>query len=274
LFNNLNIKSPIALNADLDGAQTIDLKIKAVIGNKRLQPENGIPLSENMPAEIIIQNNELSGLLYEFKDSDGKPKKFQYSFSRRIIPSMGEVEILAWYWNERNKYSAITAINDLITNKSEEDVLAVLKHINPQIQTVKIGINNSIYLDIKDKQSLLPINVMGDGIIKIISLLSALRFAKDGILLIDEIENGLHFSSLQLLWEAVLKAASLYNVQIFATTHSYECVNSFYSSYNKLDEKNDNISLIRLENQSDEIKAVSYSAADIKTALDNQWEVR
>jgi AAA15 family ATPase/GTPase len=46
----------------------------------------------------------------------------------------------------------------------------------------------------------------------------------NGILLIDEIENGFYFDRLQSIWSLILRFASEYNVQIFASTHSRECL--------------------------------------------------
>ena len=69
---------------------------------------------------------------------------------------------------------------------------------------------------------LIPINLAGDGIKRILSILVTISDNKNGIVLIDEIDNGLHFSSQATLLKALMEIAKSYNVQIFATTHNYE----------------------------------------------------
>jgi len=71
-------------------------------------------------------------------------------------------------------------------------------------------------------ERLVPISIMGDGIRRLIKIIISIADTKDGIVLIDEIENGLHFTSLKTLWKAIIRLASFYNVQIFVTTHNLE----------------------------------------------------
>lgn len=73
----------------------------------------------------------------------------------------------------------------------------------------------------------IPLRAMGDGMTRVLHLvLSALR-AKGGFLLVDEFENGLHYSIQQQIWEILFFLAKLNDVQIFATTHSSDCVRAF-----------------------------------------------
>jgi AAA15 family ATPase/GTPase len=68
---------------------------------------------------------------------------------------------------------------------------------------------------------------MGDGTHRVFNLVLSLIRASDGVLLVDEIENGLHYSVLVEVWRALLVLASRLNVQIFATTHSWDCLRAF-----------------------------------------------
>ena len=67
----------------------------------------------------------------------------------------------------------------------------------------------------------------GDGLRHYISIISSLYTAKDGYLFIDEIGNGIHYTHLPKLWELIFKLSHELNVQIFATTHSKECIEQF-----------------------------------------------
>ncbi len=97
---------------------------------------------------------------------------------------------------------------------------------------------------------------------------------RNGIVLIDEIENGLRYSSQEILWKAVFAAAKEFNVQIFATTHSIECVRAFSSSYSQQEKDKDEIKLFRIEKNDDNFKVVSYDHGILEASLERNWEVR
>jgi hypothetical protein len=72
-----------------------------------------------------------------------------------------------------------------------------------------------------------PLQSMGDGMSRLLQLvLSALR-AGDGFLLVDEIENGLHYSVQERVWDVLFALSQRSGLQIFATTHSSDCVRAF-----------------------------------------------
>ena len=72
-----------------------------------------------------------------------------------------------------------------------------------------------------------PLNSMGDGMLRVLQLTLKLLGAKGGFLLIDEFENGLHYSVQEKVWQLVFELAEQLNVQVFATTHSWDCIESF-----------------------------------------------
>ena len=114
---------------------------------------------------------------------------------------------------------------------------------------------------------------MGDGTNRILTIILALVNADNGYLLIDEFENGLHYSVQEKLWEIVFSLAEKLNVQVFATTHSEDCIDGFEqilnSPNNSLEGK-----LIRLDNKNGTIKQVEYSAKELKIANNNNIEIR
>jgi AAA15 family ATPase/GTPase len=93
---------------------------------------------------------------------------------------------------------------------------------------------------------------------------------KNGILLIDEIENGFHFSSLKVLWKALLKTSKAYDVQIFATTHSYECI----AALSEESKGEEDIRLYRIEKKNGHHKALTYSSEMVRSGIENRFEVR
>lgn len=73
----------------------------------------------------------------------------------------------------------------------------------------------------------IPLNSMGDGMLRVLQLALKIFPAKGGVLLIDEFDNGLHFSVQKKIWSWLFDIAKELNIQVFATTHSWDCVDSF-----------------------------------------------
>jgi AAA15 family ATPase/GTPase len=113
---------------------------------------------------------------------------------------------------------------------------------------------------------------MGDGIRRLLSIIAIISDCQNGILLVDEIENGFHYSSLEILWRAILKTAELYNVQLFITTHSQECIAALSSVYSK--NQDDNIRLYRIEKTENSHKVFKYSPEMITAGMESNYEVR
>ncbi|UCE07503.1 MAG: ATP-binding protein [bacterium] len=91
---------------------------------------------------------------------------------------------------------------------------------------------------------------------------------------IDEIENGFHYSSQEILWNVIINFVKEFNVQIFATTHSLECVKACSSAYSRLYPQEDDLRLFRIERQKDNFDVISYDNTLLESSLNSNWEVR
>ena len=157
--------------------------------------------------------------------------------------------------------------------KQTDRIIKVLKRIEPSLDKLSLGVDGRVYCDV-GLDRLLPINVMGDGMFRLLGIIMAIMDSENGIVLIDEIENGFYYSSQEIVWDAVFETAKEFNVQVFATTHSIECVKAFSSAYSKRGNKEDNLRLYRIERDIDEFRAVMYNHKILEASLDSDWEVR
>ncbi len=99
--------------------------------------------------------------------------------------------------------------------------------------------------------------------------------AQDGILLIDEIESGLHYSVQPDLWRLVFEVARRLNVQVFATTHSWDCIEAFQEAIQQ-DSEGDGL-LISLRAKADEpghVVAVLFDESELAIVTREQIKVR
>lgn len=165
----------------------------------------------------------------------------------------------------------------IIFSEKENHVIEALQIIEPTIERLAfIGDNQNertAIIKLSNVPNTLPLRSMGDGINRILTIILALVNAENGYLLIDEFENGLHHSVQSKLWEIIFNLAKKLNVQVFATTHSNDCIYAFEESLN---DKNNTLTgkLIRLDNKKGVIKEVEFDAESLKVVTDSQIEIR
>lgn len=117
-----------------------------------------------------------------------------------------------------------------------------------------------------------PLRSLGDGAARLFSTAIALGSASNGFLLIDEAENGIHHSLQQEFWEFVLKTAEANNVQVIATTHSWDCISGFAAAARE--HSGSDAVFVRLEREGSGTRVVDYGEEDLDIATSQGIEVR
>jgi AAA15 family ATPase/GTPase len=156
----------------------------------------------------------------------------------------------------------------------QEKVVDVLKIIEPKLKSlssIAMGESSLIHGDIGLSRKI-PISYMGDGVSKLLSIILSIATLQNGVLLIDEFENGIHYSVMPKIWEAVAKAAFEYDCQVIGTTHSYECLKAAYTGIPE-SLRND-FSYIRFDKIDNRTMAKRFDFETLKVALDANMEVR
>ena len=119
---------------------------------------------------------------------------------------------------------------------------------------------------------LIPLRSLGDGMQRIFSIVLALVNAKDGILLIDEVENGIHYSALLEVWQLIFRIAHRLNIQVFATTHGWDCLEAFQQA--ALEDQHEEALLIRLDDKDDGVGTTLIDEKTLGAVVRTQMEVR
>lgn len=168
-------------------------------------------------------------------------------------------------------------IENLKFNKRDQQLLQTLQIVDPRIKEIVLG-SGQIYLDLGENfLTLLPLNLMGEGIQRLLDVISAVAHTAGGVLLIDEIDNGLHYSALRILWRGILQAARRYDVQVFATTHSAEALR--HLTWVLDDEENasyrDDVAVYTLIRAKDDtVHSYRYDYEQLDFAMEHDMEVR
>ncbi len=116
----------------------------------------------------------------------------------------------------------------------EKEVVKGIKLIEPEATGITFVENMDAVRDariplvkLKNMVEPVPLKSLGDGMTRIFQIILSLVSAKNGVLIVDEFENGLHWSVQDEAWNIVFKLASKLNVQVFCSTHSRDCIDSF-----------------------------------------------
>ena len=117
-----------------------------------------------------------------------------------------------------------------------------------------------------------PLKSLGDGAVRLFGVALALANSQNGFLLIDEVENGIHHSLQKDFWRMVLRTAQANNVQVLATTHSFDCVQGFAEASSEVSHIGS--ALVRVARRDGKTWAVEYSEKDLRIAAEQTIEVR
>ena len=100
----------------------------------------------------------------------------------------------------------------------------------------------------------------------------AFHQARNGMILIDEVENGLHYSVLVDVWRKLNWLSREFNVQVFATTHSYECMEAARDAFKEAEDED--LLIHRISRRDAGIKAATYSFEGLEYNFDLGMELR
>jgi AAA15 family ATPase/GTPase len=203
-----------------------------------------------------------SRMLYERQESDFKA--IWQIVSTDNIPNRK----LAALWD-------LTSLTNL-----ESEVISALGLIDNRVSGVafvedvsqrRSGENRIPLVKIQGIDEPLPLKTMGDGMTRLFHIIVALVNAQNGLLLIDEFENGLHWSVQPKVWDIVFQLSEKLNVQVFATTHSRDCIEGFDSAWNQYPSLG---AFFRLDAKDGLIRATEYTSETLTDAIDMDVEVR
>ncbi|MBD5192426.1 MAG: AAA family ATPase [Bacteroidales bacterium] len=208
-------------------------------------------------SELILKEGD------QGKGKISRDKRYKEEMFSQYIPSSSQPSSLEEEFGK------------IVANKEEKFILSALREVEPAIKDIQL-VGDEILVDIGASQRL-PINMMGDGLRKLLMLILAVYRCSNGVLLVDEIDNGFHFSTMKVLWKVILKVAENNNVQLFATTHNIDSLKglsavlseSAYESYA------DSVSAFKLIKDNEGIvTSLSYDYQSFRYSINQELEMR
>ena len=178
--------------------------------------------------------------------------------------------LISGYWNEValtvHEDRALEALN-LITDSEVERIAAL-----EVLASGDVAQPRRIMAKVKGVEHQVPLRTLGDGAMRTYAVALSLAKSTNGFLLIDEAENGIHHSIQAKFWNMVLLTAERNNVQVIATTHSWDCVVGFAQAANELE--NVEGLLVRIERPPIGLRPITYDESRLKNIAKHGIEVR
>ncbi len=272
LYININSRDIKTMTSTLESIKFMRENINILSSKKNYQPIKFIESCNKIDTKSNINSS-----LFKIKEEDGIKEYFfninnkeitinsnKFSYDTLYIKNIVFIDNFGLFdIHIINYYSSIQ-------KKDKEDYLNnILSSFDSQIEAFKI-IDNRPQCKIDGKY--IPITELGDGTKHLVSIVISLYQSENGYLFIDEIDNGIHYTMLDNLWEVILKVSKELNVQIFSTTHSKECIESYVRVAEKL--KDEDITFIELFKHENKIKSMTLDKEMLKIQLNQNHEVR
>ena len=138
-------------------------------------------------------------------------------------------------------------MSELFKRKQKDLLLKHLQIFDARINAIEI-LNNDVYIGFEDIKEMLPVSMSGDGLRRFLNIVAGSANPKNTMILIDEIDNGLHYSAYKKLWEAIFALATTTNKQVFVTTHSKETLSHLNEMLEEHPEYQQEMRLYTIEN--------------------------
>lgn len=218
-----------AFQVEVEESRDFGGTTETVLTRKRA-PESALATGKNLLEAIEIRASEslsLSLTLDEFGPGTSPLRRLRFGELMALAPA-SEVPFsplpsarLAQIWDE------------IVLTDQEAAVLEALRLLEPQIQglaftqTRRPSDSRHAMVKLSGEAAPVPLRSMGDGMYRVLQLVLSAIKARAGFLLIDEFESGLHYAVQGKVWKLLFDLARNNDMQIFATTHSSDCVRAF-----------------------------------------------
>ncbi len=206
---------------------------------------------------------------YSFVDRDQRPLQY--------VEHLSDSVPLVSYLGSRVRPTAAEdakSFGELDKTGKAELAVEFLRVIEPRLRNLSVipeGGDSVIHGDVGLSRKI-PVVFMGDGVSRLLNILLAMVRSRDGLVLIDEFENGFHHSIQADVWRATAKAGRELQCQVIATTHSYEFLR--HASEAVAGEFVEDFRYIRLDRTPEGVVARTYDQKMLATAIATGMEVR
>lgn len=275
--HQLEIGSTFNIYGNNAGPHHFSCKVVQQVGEPTIYSSSASPLIEESDEESNFAL-QLDGNFFEnpitvpLTNDGGIP----YGSRRRLSGDSKSAPKVIHHASRRSSLMDLKALWDQIVLTPEEQfVISSLQIIEPDIERIaslSSSRQGNFIMALRDSKARVPIGSMGDGIRHLLAIAMELVGARGGYLLIDEIDTGLHHSTMDKLWKLVIESARRFDIQIIASTHSLDCLRSLAKVTVENPDLRKEIAIHRIERGNP--KAITYNAEELEIAIEQEMEIR
>ena len=216
--------------------------------------------------------------LIEDKDEEiaFTPEARKIILVEKLIKEMGFINPLSISVHLPNQFDVAQLFDKTIMSRKKKILLEMLRRIDSRLEDIHSLLPDGeqrIYVELDGASDALPLPQLGHGFSRLVYLYCSLLVTDAKLALIDEVENGIHYSSLPTLFKGIQDIAVNNNVQTLMTTHSWDCIKAAYKTFADAGNLKD-FQLIRLEREGDNVRAVVINDEMLDTVMEAGYEVR
>jgi len=228
LFFKFNVRKPalISMRGRVSHSRSVTITFSPH-GRKNL-----IPPSRNSPGsqpriERVAEPIEFKWKIEGYPDVKISPSVQNGSV---VIPPSTEGALNAAFFAANQTPSSMEAamrFSRLSKTFKEKDFIKSFSILFPKIKNISIEFvtgTSTLFAEVDGLEEKIPLSLASGGVNKLVAILLAISQSENGIIVIDEIENGFYYKKMPLIWKTILEYARIANCQIFASTHSQECL--------------------------------------------------
>jgi AAA15 family ATPase/GTPase len=274
--HQLNFEQGIDIQSISDRSLSLHIELSPI--TLQSEPLEDISETEIPEFELKFRYQHLQPIRVPVLD-DGlvETRFFKLAKSSRfsLVPTTPYCQFLT---SDNIKFSKLAEIWDGIAlTPKEDEIVKALQIIEPDVERISFTSrqtsNSGIIIKLSKQHDPIPLGSMGDGMRRILTLAMSAVNVENGFLLVDEIDTGLYYEVQTEMWQLILEIAKRLNIQVFATTHSWDCVRAFQEALNAVEDSKVG-KLFRLDAKYGKIRAVEYVAEELKIAVQQNIEVR
>lgn len=267
--HEIDIGSRFSIFSDSNDQEGINVLVD---GKAQVQPFENLP---RLSLIIDFLRRDKEGIVLPISVKEGVP----LNYLRRLDNQHRRLQLVTS--SSLTPGKMIELFDQVVLMPEEKMVLESLQIVEPDIERIaSVGLDkyssnssrNGFVVKLFNSNKRIPIGSMGEGIWRMLGLALALVNARDGVLLVDDIDTGLHFTTMSDMWKLVWETAKRLNVQVFATTHSSDCWKSLDAIASEENPSKEGITIHRIEKGKS--KSVVFTEQQVVIAAEDGIEVR
>jgi len=256
---DLDIDVPFASPFGFEGNKMLDVGVITAINSKDFSGE-GVNYVHGVSFDGV-----------DFRRYVESKSNYLVDYARIIFNTPLAVSI-----NPSSQSDVVKLFDNVVLKRKKRALLDALRRIEPRLEDMHSLSPDGelrIYLELEGLANAVPLPQLGHGFSRILYLYCSLLVTEAKLALIDEVENGIHFASLPILFKGIHDMAANQGVQTLMTTHSWDCIRAAYKTFADADNLQD-FQLIRLEREGDNVRAVVINDEMLETVMEAGYEVR